>query len=108
MASDTQPRESLTPGERQQLEHALVRLNEQAWGITLGMLCGLGLFLATVVLIARGGPVVGPHLELLGMYLPGYHVTWSGAVLGLLYGFVLGYAVGWSIGAIYNRLVTVR
>lgn len=107
-ASDTQPDSSLTPGERQTLEHALVRLNEHAWGIALGLLCGLGLFLATSVLVIRGGPIVGPHLALLGMYLPGYHVTWGGAVLGLFYGSVLGYAVGWTVGAIYNRLVTFR
>ena len=98
----------LTPDEQRALERALVRVNEHAWGIALGLLCGIGLFLATAILVARGGPTVGPHLSLLGIYLPGYRVTWMGALLGFVYGLAGGYATGWVIGAIYNKLVTPR
>jgi len=108
MASDPRASGSLTPDEERALEQALVRVNEHAWGIALGLLGGLGLFLATTLLVLRGGEVVGPHLSLLGIYLPGYRVTWGGAFIGLAYGLALGYVTGLIIGAIYNRLVTLR
>ena len=38
----------------------------------------------------KGGPVVGPHLELLGQYLIGYRVTFGGSFVGLAYGFLAG------------------
>jgi hypothetical protein len=81
------------------------RLNARAWGVALGLLCGIGLFIATNILILKGGPVVGPHLGLLGAYLPGYRVTFTGSLIGLGYGIVIGYAAGWLMGRVYNALV---
>ena len=49
----------------------LLRLNARAWGIAVGLLFGLGLFLATAVLVVKGGRAVGPHLSLIGQFLPG-------------------------------------
>lgn len=93
--------------EQRALRTALAHLNARAWGIALGLLCGGGLFLATLFLIARGGPDVGQHLGLLRAYFPGYSVTISGGFIGFVYGFVLGYALGRIIGAVYNRMVGV-
>jgi hypothetical protein len=84
--------------------NTLLRLNARAWGIALGLLFGLALFLATVLLVMKGGPNVGPHLALIGEYLPGYRVTWPGAFIGFVYLFVIGYAVGRIIGGVYNAL----
>ncbi len=84
--------------------NTLLRLNARAWGIAVGLLFGLGIFLATIVLVMKGGKTVGPHLALLGQYLPGYSVTWLGAFLGFVYLFVIGYGVGRIIGAVYNAL----
>lgn len=77
----------------------------RAWGIAFGLLAGGGLFLATAILVVRGGPDPGAHLGLLSNYFPGYRVTWAGSALGFVYGFVLGYGVGRVIGSVYNRLV---
>ena len=84
--------------------NTLLRLNARAWGIAVGLLFGLGIFLATVLLVVTGGPTVGPHLGLIGQYLPGDTVTWGGAFIGFVYLFVIGYAVGRIIGADYNAL----
>lgn len=86
------------------IQDSLLRLNARAWGIAVGLLAGGGLFLATAVLVMRGGPSVGQHLQLLSAFFPGYRVTWPGAFIGLVYGFVLGYAIGRVIGGVYNRL----
>lgn len=93
----TQQRESA-------VQDALLQLNARAWGISFGLLLGGGLFLATVVLVIKGGPMVGQHLSLLSAFFPGYRVSWFGAFLGFIYAFVLGYALGRIIGVVYNRL----
>jgi hypothetical protein len=90
--------------EPEALHRALLRLNARAWGLSIGMLCGGGLFIATNFLLLKGGANVGTHLSLLAVYFPGYRVTVLGSFIGFVYAFVLGYAVGRLIGAIYNRL----
>jgi hypothetical protein len=92
-------------GTDPELRLAIARLNERAWGITMGLLLGLGLFLATNILVIRGGANPGPHLSLLRVYFPGYRVTFLGSVIGFVYAFVVGYALGRLIGSVYNRLV---
>jgi hypothetical protein len=84
-----------------------VRLNARAWGLAVGLLFGLGLFIATNILVIKGGAAVGPHLGLLAAYLPGYRVTLGGSLIGFVYGFALGYLVGWTIGRLYNLLARV-
>ena len=79
-------------------------MNLQAWGIAGGLLFGLGLCLATLVLVVRGGDHVGSHLSLL-VYFPGYSVSYAGSLIGFVYAFVLGYAIGRTIVVIYNWLV---
>jgi hypothetical protein len=87
-----------------QVARTLLRLNARAWGIATGLLVGGGLFIATNVLVLKGGRTVGPHLGLLSIYFPGYRVTFLGSLVGFVYGFVAGYALGRLIGEVYNRL----
>jgi hypothetical protein len=81
------------------LDRALARLDAVAMGVAMGVVGGLGLFLATAVLLVKGSRVVGPNLSLLGQFLPGFSVTWTGAVMGLvevgLLGYLAGYAGAW-------------
>ena len=87
------------------LNAAILRLNGRAWGIAAGLLFGGGLFLATNLLVLKGGQQVGRHLSLLAVFFPGYSVTFVGSIIGFIYAFVLGYAIGRLIGAMYNHLV---
>jgi protoporphyrinogen oxidase len=81
------------------IDEAFAELDPLALGLAVGMVSGLGLFLATVVLLLAGGSVVGATLSLLGHYLVGFKVSWAGAFIGLLEGggggFVLGYLGAW-------------
>ncbi|MEX0741458.1 MAG: hypothetical protein WD079_01590 [Phycisphaeraceae bacterium] len=86
-----------------ELESRLLRMNARAWGIAFGLMAGLGLFAATNILLLKGGEVVGPNLALLGVYLPGYSVTFLGSLIGFVYMFVIGYGLGRLIGEVYNR-----
>ncbi len=93
--------------EEQLLEQVVVRLNAKLMGIILGFLLGAGLFLATNILVLKGGAVTGPHLALLSQFFPGYRVTFLGSLIGFLYAFVTGFVIGSVLGAIYNRLAHV-
>lgn len=77
-------------------------------GLGTGLVAGLGLFVATNWLVVKGGEVVGPHLALLGQFLPGYDVTFAGSVIGLAYGFVGGFLVGYGVSALYNLLARAQ
>jgi hypothetical protein len=86
----------------------VMRLSRNVLGLTLGMLLGFGLFLATIILVLKGGPDPGAHLSLLNQFFPGYQVTFSGSFLGLIYGFLVGYISGWIIATVYNWVVLLR
>ena len=98
----------LSPEEIRAVRREVLRLNAQAWGLSFGLLGGLGLFVSTMILVLRGGESVGRHLGLLAVYLPGYRVTVAGAFIGFVYLFVIGYAVGRGIGTIYNAIALPR
>ena len=88
----------------EQLEHAVILLNEKLLGIVLGFLFGTGLFLATNFLVLKGGRHVGAHLGLLSNFFPGYRVTFLGSIIGFGYMFLVGVIVGVVMGAVYNRI----
>lgn len=92
----------MTKQEQAVLRREMLRLNSKAWGAAMGLLAGLTLFLATIVLVLKGGENVGEHLGLLSVYLPGYRVTIVGSIIGFVYMFVIGYALGRIIGFVYN------
>jgi protoporphyrinogen oxidase len=90
------------PQLEQTLAHAFPRLDRLALGVSLGLTAGLILCLATLILVLKGGAVVGPNLALLSQYFPGYRVSASGAVVGLLYGFAAGFLGGWTLAFLRN------
>ena len=98
--------ERLTREEQQALRKSIARVHEQGWGLAAGLACGLGLLVATNVLVLKGGPSIGQHLGLLGVYFPGYRVTVLGSLIGFVYAFVAGYGVGRVIATVYNRMTS--
>ena len=94
--------------EMRELHRAVARLRASVMAIVFGGAGGAVVFLATAWLLIRGGRVVGPHLSLLSNYFPGYHVSWPGALVGLVYGAMCGAVAGWSVAWVYNLVVAVR
>jgi Ca2+-binding RTX toxin-like protein len=92
----------------QALLEEVIRVNRNVLGLTLGILFGFGLFLATNILVLKGGPHVGANLQLLNQFFPGYRVTFGGSFIGLMYGFAVGYVSGWIIASVYNWVVLLR
>jgi hypothetical protein len=94
--------------DEQALLAEVIRVNRNVLGLTLGILFGFGLFLATNILVLKGGRHVGANLQLLDQFFPGYRVTFGGSFLGLIYAFAVGYVSGWIIATVYNWVVLLR
>lgn len=93
--------------EEKQIEKAVVRLSAKLLGVVTGLLLGIGLFLATIFLVLKGGPATGAHLGLLSQFFPGYRVTFLGSFIGFGYAFLTGYLIGMVLGAVYNKVARV-
>lgn len=101
--------------EDEKLFSAILRINSKMFGLILGLLMGLAIFIATNWLVFKGGYtdeaghyIVGPHLQLLSQFFIGYSVSFVGSFVGFAYGFACGTLAGASIGIIYNKLVQLR
>jgi hypothetical protein len=84
------------------LSQAFPKLDRLAFGLSLGTVGGVIVSLATLFLVLKGGEVIGPNMQLLSEYFPGYSVTLSGSVLGLAYGFGAGFVGGWGFALLRN------
>jgi protoporphyrinogen oxidase len=85
----------------------LGKFDRLALGAAFGLICALAMFALTAVLLLKGpdGGPVGRNLSLLGQYFPGYHVSWSGSLIGAIYGGLVG-LVGGYLFAVVTNLVT--
>jgi hypothetical protein len=83
----------------------LAQLDPRALGIASGLMCGLWLWLATILLLIRGGDNVGRNLSLISQYFVGFSVTPAGSVLGFLYGALVGFVIGYSFARLRNLMV---
>jgi ABC-type dipeptide/oligopeptide/nickel transport system permease subunit len=106
MAQSDLKKRQLPPDEK--LFSSVLLLNAKVVGLALGLIFGLGIFVATNWLVIKGGDRVGPHLILLSQYFIGYRVTFLGSLVGAVYGFTLGTICGALMGWIYNKVVRFR
>jgi len=86
----------------------VLRLNPMITGLTFGFISGTALMLATVVLLLKGGSVIGPHLALLNQVFIGFRVTWVGSVIGFAYAGATGLAAGYCGAVLYNWIAGNR
>ena len=84
------------------------RLSGLALGVALGTLLGAQLFLSSAWLIIRGTAAESRNAALLASYLPGYSVTWSGAVTGASWLFIYTLIFSVIFAAIYNTVAQMR
>ena len=88
--------------EEELIEIVFAKLDPVAMGVAVGSISGLLILIGTVILVLKGGPVVGPNLSLLGNFLFGFQVTWGGSLIGFLEGGVGGFALGYSGASLRN------
>jgi protoporphyrinogen oxidase len=93
---------AVSPLSDQIIEAAFARLDPVALGAAFGVVAGGSLFLATTLLLLKGGVFVGRNLSLLTNYLYGFSVTWSGALIGLVEAGIGGFLLGYSTARLRN------
>jgi len=84
---------------------AFARMDPVALAVALGSIWALMLFTATSILLLKGVPEggqVGTHLSLIGIYLPGYAVSWAGGLLGAAYLWGIGAITGFVLAVLWN------
>ncbi len=101
-------KDNILTTDDEKLFSGVLWLNSGALGLSLGLLCGLAVFIATNWIVLKGGDHVGSHLRLLSQYFIGYSVSFFGSFIGFAYGFAVGTLSGASIGWIYNKFVEFR
>jgi hypothetical protein len=77
-----------------------MKLDKLALAFSLGLICGLYLLIATLMLVFSEGE--GTQLILLKRFYPGYSITTRGALIGFLWAFIDGFIAGWLIALLYN------
>lgn len=103
----TSPQDRVAAALDAEIVRALAPLDALALGVAFAAVAGSGLWLATAILLLRGGEIVGPTLGLLGQFLPGYTVTWSGSVIGAIQSGMLGFAVGYTMAGVRNLAMRI-
>lgn len=81
-----------------------MKLRKRAFGMSLGTVWGLSIFLMTIWATARGH---GVTLSKLSAYYLGYSITYVGALVGLVWAFVHGFITGVLIAWLYDLFCKV-
>ncbi|MCI0654444.1 MAG: FAD-dependent oxidoreductase [Methylococcaceae bacterium] len=89
----------------QEFLRAAIRINTKLLALVFGLTSGLLLFTATIVSVVLRALHPGHYefLNLLGVFLPGYDVSVTGAFLGFFWGAVIGALFGSLIYWAYAR-----
>lgn len=79
-----------------------MKLNVKAFGLTCGIVWGVGLFLLTWWIMAFDGAT--GEITFIGRLYRGYRISPVGSIVGLLWGFADGGVGGLIFAWLYNRL----
>jgi hypothetical protein len=83
-----------------------MRLNVKAFAIATGGIWGVIILVVTFFVALRGSG--GEHLSRLGLFYPGYAVTYGGSIIGFLWSFIYGAIAGAVFAWLYNRMAGNR
>ncbi len=92
----------------QALLRSVVKINTAMLALSFGLLGGVLLFAVTWMSLLRGLPNPGHYLNLLGVFLPGYNVSATGAWIGFFWGAVVSAALAALVYRIYARSIPDR
>lgn len=113
--ADAEYHEEIGPDEKkksieslkEKITHVFPRLDPVALGLSFGITAGILICAATLFLVIRDGTGAGPNLALLSNFVPGFTVTFQGALVGLLSLFVLGFFLGSLLAYMRNLTVLI-
>jgi uncharacterized membrane protein len=94
--------------DRAAISAAFARYDAVALGAAVASVLGLGLLLATAIVLLAGGEPTGPNLSLLGQFLFGYEVSWAGAVVGAIGASLIGFLFGFIVARTINVIIATH
>lgn len=103
LESQFRPVTESDPGLDEPLLLAFAPLHKRAFGIAIGVVAGLAIFLITAYQVIL--PTEAGSTALLGQYFQGYSISWKGAFIGLLWGFGVGFVMGWFVAFVRNLVI---
>jgi len=78
------------------------KLNQRAFGLSLGIICAAAMIILSLWVILMG---TGQEwINLTAAFYFGYSTTIVGMLLGAIYGFIDGFIGGWIFAWLYNKL----
>ncbi|CUS80054.1 hypothetical protein JGI7_01346 [Candidatus Kryptonium thompsonii] len=80
------------------------RINPIALGVGLGVIEGLAIFAATIILFLQGDR----GSAFLSKLFPFYTISLAGAFIGLIEGFIDGFIGGVILALVYNAILKLR
>jgi protoporphyrinogen oxidase len=89
------------------LSMAFRKLDPRAFGSALGVMSGLLLCFATLIVVNNDLLSVAGKMLLLREYFPGYSITFLGSFIGLFYGLLFGFLLGWGFAIIRNAVIII-
>ncbi len=81
------------------------KIDKRAFAFSTGLIFFLSMFTITAILILKGATpdtFIGPNLQSLGKYLPGYNLTWVGNIIGSFYLSIIGAFLGALFAGCWN------
>ena len=90
------------------LLRAAVKVNTLLLAAVFGCFGGLSMLTITYMSMYRGLPEPGQYLNLLGVFLPGYSVSHSGAWIGMFWGALIGALLAVLFYRIYARSIPAQ
>ena len=86
--------------------HAIfAKIDKTAFAVASGLIFFLGMFAITALLIIKGATPdipIGPNLQVLNDYLPGYSLSWFGNIIGSIYVGIIGAMIGFLFAGLWN------
>lgn len=105
-AKDVQPTDVIEAVQGA-LAFVFPKLHPTAFGMSVGIVSGLLLLAATLLVVVSNNGALTAGFGLLSQFFPGYQVSWTGSLLGFLYGFAIGFVVGWGFAFLRNAATAV-
>jgi len=87
------------------LLRAFAPLHRMAMGFAFGTVSGGLLAIVSLILLLRGTDEARTAGGLLGQFLWGYSVSWSGVFIGLAWGFGVGFVLGYGFALVRNGMI---
>ena len=87
-----------------ELELAFAPLHKRHLGVAVALVAAASLFALTALHVLRA-PADPYPLVLLDRYLPGYEVSWKGALIGAFWALWVGFVVGWFFAFARNFVI---